>query len=223
MIKKIIIILAVLLIILTVTLLVFCNKEDEVKNREYDAEIVVSEAKDLIKKSESLNELLWGEGIKYDSNPAYASGYYYRADELSLDTWGIETVEDINSLMRKTFSEGYSNQIFASTVFSSANDADGNLIHFARYIQKGDDSSLEYIQVYSKWEPFLYDSAVYDYTSVRAIESKGERVYVQINCSVTDSETKKTENKTVTVALIEESAGWRIDSPTYCEIEKQIN
>lgn len=221
MLKKIIIIAVILVLIITVALLVIFGREDtEIKNREYDAAVVVSEAKRLIEESEKLNELLLGEGIKYDLNPAYANGYYYRADEFSLDTFGVTTVSDIKNLMRKTFSEGYSNQLFNSTVFTSAKDANDNIVHFARYIQKGEENSPEYILVYSQWEPFLYDETTYDYTSVRAIESKGEKVYVEISCSVKDSESEKTEKKTLRVALIEESVGWRIDSPTYCEIEK---
>ena len=218
MIKKISLILTVILLF---TSLASCG-EEVIPDREYNAQEVVEAAKTLIEKSESLNKLLWGEGILYDvTNNLHASGYYYRADEFSLDNYGVETIADIEKQVRAVFSENYSNQIFASTVFSSASDVNGNLVYFARYQQKEDLGKPEYIQVYSKWEPFLFDSVTYDYTSVKDSGAKGERVYVEISCSVKDSESELVEKRSIRVALIEEKSGWRLDSPTNFEISKE--
>ena len=210
----------VLTLILLFTFLASCG-EEVIPDREYDAKEVAAAAKTLIEKSETLNTLLWGEGIKYDvTNNLHASGYYYRADQFSLDDFGVETVEDIEKKVRAVFSEGYSNQIFASTVISSASDVNGNLVYFARYQQKADLGKPEYIQVYSKWEPFLFDSVTYDYASIKDAGVKGERVFVDIVCTVKDSESGDCEKRTLNIALIEEKDGWRLDSPSYCEISK---
>lgn len=218
MIRKISLILTVVLLF---TCLAACG-EEVIVNREYNKNEVIAAAKTLIKKSESLNTLLWGEGIKYDPlNAPDSSGYYYRADEFSLSSYGIETVEDIENLVRDAFSEGYSNDVIASSVFTSAKDSTGNLVYFARYQQKGEVGSPEYILVYSKWEPFLFDAVTYDYSTIRDTGAVGEQVFVEIDCTVTDSETEKSEKRTVKVALIEEKDGWKIDSPTYCEINPE--
>ena len=214
MIRKISLILAVVLLF---TCLAACG-EEVIPDREYNKEEVAAAAKTLIKKSESLNKLLWGEGIRFDPlNAPDASGYYYRADEFSLDSFGVETVLDIEKSMREVFSESYSNDIAASSVFTSAQD--GNLVYYARYQQKGEEGKPEYILVYSKWEPFLFDTVTYDYSTIRDAGVKGERVFVDIDCTVKDSETGKSEKRSLNIALVEEKYGWRIDSPTYCEID----
>ena len=213
MIKKISIILTV---VLTFTLLASCGEETTF-NREYNAQEVATAAESLIKDSELLNKLLWGEGIKYDAlNNLHASGYYYRADEFSLDDYGVETVDEMEKKIRAVFSEKYSNQIFESSVFSSAADNNGNIVHFSRYQQKMDGDKPEYIQVYSKWEPFLFDSVAYDYSTITDAGVSGNTVFVNINCTVTDSESGESEKKTLKIALVEQKDGWRLDSPTYC-------
>lgn len=209
--------LLLLILIIGTSILLSCGTEEEggAKNREYDEKTVAAAAEELIKSSELLNELFWGEGIKYNPDPKYANGYYYMADYFSLDKFGVETVSDIENLTRGVFSEDFSNYIFSSTVFAPAYDADGNITLFARYSQKETDGVNEYIMVYSKWEPFLYDDVEYDYESIKVIRSEGEKVIVEISCTVTDSESKNTKEQTVSVKLIEESGGWRLDSPTY--------
>ena len=57
------------------------------------------------------------------------------------------------------------------------------------------------------------DRMTYDYTSVRAIESIGQLVYLEIDCTVENGE-GATQTQTLRIALFEESYGWRIASHT---------
>ena len=71
-----------------------CKKE--VKDRDYDEAQVLAAAKDLIQKSEKLNDIYYGYGIEADTGDINnANGYYYPADVLSLEKFGVETVNDI--------------------------------------------------------------------------------------------------------------------------------
>ena len=54
----------------------------------------------------------------------------------------------------------------------------------------------------------------YDYSSLRVEKSKKERVYVKVDATVTNSE-GKSQQVTLTVILVEEADGWKIDNPTY--------
>ena len=55
-------ILSLILISSLVIISLFSCKE---KNREYDREIVLAAARELIEDSKELNEIYWGKGISY--------------------------------------------------------------------------------------------------------------------------------------------------------------
>ena len=74
--------------------------------------------------------------------------------------------------------------------------------------------------VYSLTDPLLKDEVVYDYDSLKVINSKKETVYVNIDCTVT-REDGKTQKKTLEIGLIEEANGWRLDTPTYATYNQE--
>ena len=186
------------------------------KNREYDEAEVVLAAKDLIKKSEVLNEIYYGKGISYNDDKSAANGNYYPADTFHLTTFGIETVDDIKKLTYQCFSSGMSNSII-STKLTSISDDDG-IKGFARYYQKYSaiDNTPECIMVYKDATVYLTDRIEYHYDNITASHSKGEEVFVNVTVPVITAD-GKTQEQTLSVSLIEESDGWRINSPTYCK------
>ena len=117
-------------------------------------------------------------------------------------------------MTEKTFSDGYSTVLY-NTILENLSD-DVSIVSPVRYIQEYDEKTGEptYIMVYSKFEPMLKDSIAYDYDSLTVKESKKDRVYVNVNATVTTSD-GKTQNTTLTITLVEEDDGWRIDNPTY--------
>jgi hypothetical protein len=202
-----------LLLILVVIFALFCNISCS-KNREYDEAEVISAAQTLIKKSEILNDIYYGYGIGYEMNESEAVGAYYRADFFSAQKFGVETIEDIKDLTYDCFTVSYSNSII-STKLSSVSDESG-IQGYARYYQKYNalDDSEECIMVYKYAEVYLVDEVVYDYATIRAIGSVGDEVFVEIDVEVTTPD-KKMQTQTVKISLLEESNGWRINSPTY--------
>lgn len=191
--------------------------KEEVKDREYNEAEVIAAAKDLIKKSEKLNVIYYGHGIKADINDVdNASGYYYPADVLSLSELGIQKVEDIKALTRECYTKAQSEYMINNT-FAPVRDSDGEIIHFSRYYQEYDTfdrNEEKCIMVYSKYEPFLVDTVEYFYDTVRVVDVEGEVIIVEINVKVT-SEDGNVQEKSIKVNLLEEENGFRLDSPTY--------
>ena len=63
--------------------------------------------------------------------------------------------------------------------------------------------------------PALFKSTVeYDYDSMRVEGSKKEKVNLLIDATVTNGD-GLSQKTVVTVTLVEEENGWRIDNPTY--------
>jgi hypothetical protein len=89
-------------------------------------------------------------------------------------------------------------------------------MNYARYYQKTNalDGSDECIMVYKLAEVYLTDETEYLYDTLRAVGSEGESVLIEVDVKVTNSEGEE-QIQTLKFTLLEESNGWRINSPTY--------
>ncbi len=185
------------------------------KNREYDAAEVEKEAESLIKASILLNYIYYGEGIPATTDSTNASGYYYPADTSFAASYGIQTINDLKKKTKEVFSSSMYNVIMETKLGESASES-GEFLGFARYYQKYNTltDEPECIMVYKNADVILKDTLEYDYDSIRAVESKLETVFVEIDVVVTTSAGKKQE-KTLTIGLIEESGGWRLATTTF--------
>jgi hypothetical protein len=204
--KKTVGIFLVAVILLSLFTLTSCN-------RGYVEEDVISSAATLLKEAELLNMIYYGSGIEYyDSNDA--TGYYRKANIAHLEELGFSTIDELKALTEKTFSDAYTSLLY-TTVLSALSD-DTGIVRAARYYQAYDEETNEptFIMVYSAFNPMLKDTIEYDYDSLRVEKAKKERVYVKVDATVTNSE-GKSQRVTLTVTLIEEADGWKIDNPTY--------
>ena len=181
-------------------------------NRSYDEEEVKIAAERLIKKTELLNKILWGEGIPYVDEDTYASGQYYPADPMYLYERGFLTVDDIIEECEEVFSTDYLISIRTSIFSSSAGDY--GMTGYTRYYQ-----GSETIMVYKKYKPLLTDTVEYDYTGLAVAGSLGEKVNVEIPVKVTRGDLS--QERVIKISLVEEEDGWRIDSPTYASYREQ--
>ncbi len=192
-------------------------------DRSYDEEEVYEAALLLIPKSAELNTLYWGEGLMYIKNPSTSSGAYHEADYISLEKYGFRTVEEMKNLTRDVFSKEYCDYIF-SAAFTSVSD-DEEIHFFARYYQKYEDSEGKIpvsIMVYEKFEPLLTDEVFYDLETLKVTHSKKDKVFVQIEATVTNKG-GESQKRTKQIALVEENDGWRIDSATYLKYNEQAS
>lgn len=216
LIEKIALIVAALLLIGLVVWIVIANlnKEEAVKNREYDKAEVEAAAVKLLEESKLLNYIYWGEGIPYKDDKNLSSGSYYPADDIYLESIGIETIDDLKALTEKTYSKEVCDDIYASVLSSVYSDT--GVVGLARYEQvyTGKDNDVpDYIRVYIEAKCWFEDDVDY-HPEVEALYSEGEIVYVQILAIVTNPE-GKVMNKNLTIGLIEEEDGWRLNTPTY--------
>ena len=197
--------LAVLMILSTLT---SCN-------RRYDEAEVTEAAKKLLKTAEMLNEVYYGSGIKYFDSEEKIGLYYCKADTMHLESLGFTTINELKKITEETFSVRYASTIY-STVLTSLKDEKGVIVSPARYHQATDEETgaVTYILVHSNY-PALFKSTVdYDYDTMRVEGSKKEKVHLSIDATVTNAD-GKSQRTTVTVTLVEEENGWRIDNPTY--------
>ena len=203
--------LLIIIVILTLNFTVSCTK-----NRKYDEAEVTLAAKELLKKSEKLNYIYYGYGIEYEMNESEANGAYYRADSLSLERLGIQTVDDIKKLTDETYTVSLASSIILTKLNGGSLDEDSSLMNYARYYQKTNalDGSDECIMVYKLAEIYLTDETEYLYDTLRAVGSEGESVLIEVDVKVTNSEGKE-QIQTLKFTLLEENNGWRINSPTY--------
>ena len=209
------IIITVLLVILLISLIVlifalsFCER-----NRKYDKEEVEAATKELLLEAEFLNQIYYGSGIKYYDTDDGKTGYYRKADLTHLEELGFSTIDELKVITEKTFSDEYSALLY-DTILSSIKE-DSTVVSAARYFQAYDEKTNQPtdIMVYSKFNIKFKDKLEYDYDSIRAEGSKKDKVYVSVDATVTNSE-GKSQKITLTVTLIEEDDGWKIDNPTY--------
>ena len=196
-----------LISLLAVILSLFVSCEND---RKYDEAEVIAAAKELIAKSHRLNELLYGEGLAFTDEGV---GVYKRASAESLAYYGIETVEDMKAMVREIFSEGYSEIIFSSDIFTGVK-VDGEIKSYARYYQSYDENDLPNgIMVRSDYNYPLRGSYEY-HDSMKVIDVEGDIIVVNTLVHAT-SESGTLKNVNFKVRLEEDTAGWRLVSPPY--------
>ena len=181
-------------------------------DRKYDEAEVRAAAEELIEKSQVLNRIYWGSGIPYT---ATSSSLYCEADFIALSVLGFYTVDEMKEKTREVFSKEYCEYIF-STSISSVKDGE-EIEFYARYYQKYEDENQTIpvnIMVYSRFENLLPDKIEYLYDTLEVTHSEDETVFVKVKVKVTRDE-EHSQIREITIGLVEEEKGWRIDTSTY--------
>ena len=71
-------------------------------DRKYDEAEVKAASAELLRKSTTLNDVLYGSGIATVSG-SNTNGAYYEADFLHLHSLGFSTIEELKKMVRDTF------------------------------------------------------------------------------------------------------------------------
>ena len=181
-------------------------------NRAFDEEEVISAAKELLKSAEKLNYIYYGDGIKYFDESEAAISIYREAQKSHLDELGFHTVEELKSMTEETFTDGYS-QIMYSSVLDTLR-VDDTIVGYKRYYDQENEDGTITLMVNMQYEPLLKSTIVYDYDSITVKKSVEERVYLSVNAVVinTEGDSRSVE---ITINLVEEEDGWRIDNPVW--------
>ena len=181
-------------------------------NRAFDEEEVISAAKELLKSAEKLNYIYYGDGIKYFDESEAAISIYREAQKSHLDELGFHTVEELKAMTEETFTAGYS-QIMYSSVLDTLR-VDDTIVGYKRYYDQENEDGTITLMVNMQYESLLKSTIVYDYDSITVKKSVKEKVYLSVNAVVinTEGDSRSVE---ITINLVEEEDGWRIDNPVW--------
>lgn len=211
--KRIISLILVAILLLSTLSITSCD-------RKFDEQEVIEAVKELLPKAEILNTVYYGSGIMYVTG-RNQEGIYYEADPMHLESLGFDDIDRLKELTDKTFTVGFAQQIYETRLSSIVDDS--GVRELARYYQKySPDGNKECIMVSSDYPITFKDKLTYDYTTIKALYSKKDTVYLSIECEVqnSDGESQRTEIK---IALIEEEKGWRIDNPVYTNYNEYLD
>lgn len=181
-------------------------------NRSFDEEEVISAAKELLQSAEKLNFIYYGDGIQYYDTDAAVS-IYKEARRTHLDELGFYTVDELIAMTEKTFSDNYS-QIMYSSVLDTLR-VDDTIVGYKRYYDQTTDDGETIIMVNTAYEPLFKSTIVYDYDSIKAKGSKREKVFLTVNAIVSNADGKSRAINNITITLVEEEDGWKIDNPVW--------
>lgn len=183
-------------------------------NRKYDEGEVIAAATDLLKKSEVLNVVLFGEGIS--PGGSNQSGAYREADFLHLNKLGFTTISELEAMIRETFTAEYSDYV-VSTVLSPIK-VDGVMYSNTRYYQLYADEMTKTdpvcIMVHTEYEYIFTDTVVYDYSTIKVNGVKKKTLYISVMANVTNKN-GDSQDVEVEFELIEQNNGWRINTGTF--------
>ena len=195
------------------------NDENTEKNREYDEAVVKAAAQQLLERSVVLNEIYWAKGIPLaDEQEEDSTSNYKKADKAYLESKGIILLEDLKELTRGVFSDKECESLFSMFLSGVSDGAYMGAAHYIPELSKEDEGGkreeLGILVLKTRGNDVLVkedETTSFDYDSVRVIEAVGERIKVEVTCTVTCDD-GRTQTRTKTVYLIEEDDGWRLDS-----------
>lgn len=207
--KKIVLIAVSVLIVIGIVLAVCLAP----RNRKYDEAEVKAAATALIKASVMLNDIYYGKGIRYLEYSENNVSPYCEADPTHLEELGFRTIAELKAKTKEVFSTAHAESMFASTFKGMGTS------QMSRYYQHYDDNKADkkplYIMVYKEYEPLMNGEMVYDFNTLKVIDSKGEYVNATIDATVVYGE--KTQTHTLNLILIEEESGWRLACTTFAK------
>lgn len=182
---------------------------------DYTEEEVVKAAKKLIKGSYEINVIYFGKGLPISEEESEAAKKFAEENGLSLENVQFLpvtedspyfTVEDIKKATNKVYSESYCEYLY-KMAFEGYSTEDGYAAVYAKYLEDESGTLTVRIDLADNELP----ARTYDLDSIK-IESKKE---AEVVISVVSYLNGEKEDKSVSLTLVKEENGWRLDSPTY--------
>ncbi|MBE6673909.1 MAG: hypothetical protein E7596_02245 [Ruminococcaceae bacterium] len=160
-------------------------------------EEAVSLVKDLVSRSYELNVIYYGEGLKYkdSGNPNDIYMVVFEQEKYILKS-------QLTKATREVFSESFATSIIDMSFNGIQSSINQNSVQ-PRYMTQIDDDLLFVNRTY---EPVVDKIAEYNYDTIEILK---------ISRRFIEAEIKTTTGELVTVILIKEDNGWRLDSGTY--------
>lgn len=211
-------ILTLVLVLITVTLaLTSCTPASS--DRTYDERAVIAATAELVEKSALINQIFWGTGIPVSEDEnAQKIGKYTEADPAFLKQNGIQSIEQLKEMTSLVYDSVFCKTIFTTKLGENDSNDDGELT-IVRYYQKketvnGTVQATGPIMVQTDAVVYFEKPVVYHTDTLEIKQVKGEIIYLTLDVTVMDDADNPVVQQ-LTVAVIEESAGWRLINPTY--------
>ena len=191
-------------LILFVLLINICACSEQ----KYDREEIVKEVEPLLKESQILNDIYFGEGIPLKVN-GYTVGVYCEADMSMLSQYGLTDLESIRTKTAEVFSVSMCAWL-EEIAFNSFKT--GITVEGARYYE--DPEKEGRIMVRTTADVYVDGTVTYDLSSLKIVSQRKNIVSTEISATVTTPSGKQ-RSDTIKLDLIKEQDGWRLHSPTY--------
>ena len=182
-------------------------------DRDYDEAEVIAAAEALIRKSDILEDIIFGVGFDYHLE---GTSSYQPASEIDVERYSealgvsVSTVDELKAVLSRIYTAGYRNDILSGVLSGDINSS------LTRYYQDG-----EKIMVLTTYKPQKTDEIEYHYETLRVADVNDQKITVSLDVTVTRTEktgsetTKKSQRITIEVDMLEEADGWKLDTPTY--------
>lgn len=199
------------------------DDEDEGGDIVYDEAEVRAAAIERLKESVLLNEIFYGAGMpELEGASDDLIGGYVPIDPAYAESHGLNSVDDLKLLVQNTFSYTMYGDI--ERLFLTGASGDGT--NFAHYIdgqgEKDEDGNREHLGIFvwvNRVPEYDRQSTVrptqttsFDYDSVTVIGAEGNRVKIEVNCTVRDSRDGREVNVRRALYLVNEYGRWKLDS-----------
>lgn len=211
-------ILTLVLVLITGTLaLTSCTPASS--DRTYDERAVIAATAELVEKSALINQIFWGTGIPVSEDEnAQKIGKYTEADPAFLKQNGIQSIEQLKEMTSLVYDSVFCKTIFTTKLGENDSNDDGKLT-IVRYYQKketvnGTVQATGPIMVQTDAVVYFEKPVVYHTDTLEIKQVKGEIIYLTLDVTVMDDADNPVVQQ-LTVAVIEESEGWRLINPTY--------
>ena len=176
-------------------------------------ETLITRAKELLPKTEELNDLLYITGIPLDPTAKETNGYQ-KADGEYLKEKGITKISDVFSKMKGIWSEDYIERFKKSSLVTSV--VEGNQIAAYAYCYDQYDKLGNFlsIMVSTQGLPIQCGAVEYLYDTLEVKEKTGEHAVLSLSVNVTNGE-GQTKETTLSVTLTKNEMGeWLLGSTT---------
>lgn len=195
-----------LILLLATTLNLFsCGKPED--------ETLIARAKELIPRTEVVNQLFFEEGIPVLEGGDVAGGYR-PADMMQLRSMGFETVASIQAYMREVWCEEFCTIFDSSYLFSAMQDGN-SITSFAYCFDAYDgEGTFEGVMVWAEGLSVRTSPVTYRYDTLEVVEKTRRRAVLTMDATVTDENGAGHEVSMEVVLSLDADGEWRLDSHT---------
>lgn len=179
--------------------------------RESDGELLAI-AEDLLKKSEAVNTICFGDGLSGMEEGGYPMTGYAEVTEEDRVKYGVSSVEDIRALARAVYTVSACDHI--DTVIFAPVQTENTYLSFRRYFDAADGDKT-HLMVKKVYEPLAKGEV--SYQNLRIASHGRSRAEVLVDITVTEGEESRIE-KDVIFSLRYEDGAWKYDTLTYASI-----